>query len=94
MDGEFKRYHLTIVDILEEGEVLEREQAILNDHKDMVAALLDCLACLVSLLECKVKPKADMHQHLQSRLQHLEWNLHKVTKAVCTHEVQFFICKY
>ena len=47
MDSEFKRYHLTMVDIIKKEEDLDTEQAALGEHNDRVADLLDRLALLV-----------------------------------------------
>lgn len=49
LDDEFKKYHLEIVDLLEDdSEILEREQEILDEHDDAVGELKICLKRLIS----------------------------------------------
>ena len=79
MDSEFKRYHLTIFDILEKEEELEPEQATFDEHDDMVTDLFNRLA---TPEECEVKARIDPWQHLHRRSQHVEQNPRKVTVAV------------
>ena len=59
MAAEFKGYHLAIVDLLQEEEELEGEQAILDDHDDKVAGLFDRLAYLNTPVEHEIKAKPD-----------------------------------
>ena len=42
MDGEFKCYHLCIVDLLEDAEELETKQVGLDNHDDRVTDLFNC----------------------------------------------------
>ena len=82
LDGEFRTYHLTVVDLLEEEDALEKEQADLDDHDDRVTGVLRCLAHLVMQEEQGEKPKLDPWQSLQRRLLHLEGKCRKVSDAV------------
>ena len=47
LDGEFKRYHLYIVDLLDNVEELEDEKASMEDHDDRVTDLFNCLMLLL-----------------------------------------------
>ena len=55
MDGEFKTYHLSLVDLLDSVEDLETEQAVLNEHDDRLIALLDHLQRLATAAKKKRK---------------------------------------
>ena len=79
MDGEFKRYHLRIVDLLEDAEELETKQAAFDDHDEWP---FDHLAHLATPEECEVKVRFDPQQPLHRRLQYVEQNLWKVAAAV------------
>ena len=74
LDGEFRTYHLAVVDLLEEDD-LEKEQADLDDHDDRVTNLFDRLARLTTPEEREERLKPDPRRCLQRRLQHLEGNL-------------------
>ena len=45
LDWEFNRHHYTIVDLVDEEDLgtLEQEQAVLDDHEDKTANIIDCL---------------------------------------------------
>ena len=83
LDGEFRTYHLAVVDLLEEDD-LEKEQADLDDHDDRVTYRFDRLACLTTPEEQEKRLKPDPRLCLQWRLQHLEGNLRKISKAVAS----------
>ena len=55
MDGEFKDYHLAVMDLLEEEEDLENVQATLDHHDDRVTALFDLLMSVNTQVEHEVK---------------------------------------
>ena len=84
LDGEFKRYHLSIVDLIDNNEDLESEQAAMDDHDDKlkVTGLFNRPARLAMLEEHEEKVRLDPREHLRKRLQHLEHNLQKVASAV------------
>ena len=49
IDDDFKKYHLEIVDLLEDdADVIEREQEILDEYDDLVADMKMCLKRLIS----------------------------------------------
>ena len=80
MDSDFKRYHLAVVDLLDEDKNLDDKQAILDDHDDRVSDLSDCLTNLPIPAEREMKPKADPQQPLHRRLQHVECSMQKVAE--------------
>ena len=82
LDDEFRTYHPAVVDLLEEKDDLENEQAALDNHDDRITGVLHHLAHLITLEEQAEKPKLDPRQSLQRRLLHLGGNLRKVSEAV------------
>ena len=82
LDGEFKHYHLSIVNPLESAEELGNEQAAVDDHDDRVTDLIDRLECLAIPEEHEGKVKVDPQQQLCRRLQYVKQNLRKVIAAV------------
>ena len=86
MDGEFRTYHLSVVDLLEEEADLETEQAVLDEHDDRVTGLLGRLERLATPAEKEERCIPDPTLGLQRRLAYLEENLRKVDKAVASME--------
>ena len=82
LDSEFKSYHLSIITLLEEETDLDTEQATLADHDDKVSGLFNRLVMLITPVEHEAK--ANPHQNLIKRLQHLECNLRKVSAEIST----------
>ena len=72
LEEEFKRYYLGVINHMEEEEDLEKEQAILDEHDDRVADVLDRLQQLHLHTECAVKVEVDPQQHMYKHLEHLE----------------------
>ena len=48
VDVEFKRYHISVIDLVEEEKELEKEQSILDDHDERVVVMSDRLERLAS----------------------------------------------
>ena len=82
LDGDFKRYHLSIVDVLENDEEQTREQAVIDDHDNKVTELFTRILRLTMEEEREEEAKLDPRKHLSKRLQHLERNLRTVATAV------------
>ena len=82
LDGDFKRFHFSIVDDLESEEDQEREQAIIDDQDTKVTDLFTRLAPLAVEEKHEEVVKIDPRDHLKKRLEHLERNLRTVAAAV------------
>ena len=48
LNDDFKRYHFAVVDLVEDKDVEEAEQAILDEHDERVANLTDRLQTLAT----------------------------------------------
>ena len=72
LDTKFKRYHISVIDLVEEKEDLEREQGILDNHDDRVAFMSDHLEQLASSVKPTVEAKTESQQLLQKWLAHIE----------------------
>ena len=51
VDEDFKRLHFTIIDLLDQHEDLEMEQAIFDEHEDRIGELGDRLQQLVLVVK-------------------------------------------
>ena len=71
MDGEFRTYLLGVVDLLQQEEYLESEQAVLDEHDDRITGLLDCLEHLAAPAGEEEKHRPDPNRSLQRRLLYL-----------------------
>ena len=70
LDSEFKSYHSTIMDLVEDDEdVLKQEQVKLDDHEDKITDLMSRLLDL-GVSEEKVKEKKQRLLLLQTHLSH------------------------
>ena len=63
LSAEFKTYHCTIVDQIEDQDKLTKEQAVLDDHEDKVEDLTECLEDLVKNSEPVMPHASDMGDH-------------------------------
>ena len=84
MDGGFKCYHLSIVNLLEEAEELEAEQATTDDIDNKVTNLFDLLLCLTTQEQHEVKVRRSIAayakedaacgtEHTKGCIYRLEW---------------------
>ena len=48
LDPEFKSYHLSIINLFENAQKIENEQATMDDNDDRVTGLFNHLACLAT----------------------------------------------
>ena len=65
MDEEFKTYHLGVVDLLEEEQQLENEQAMLDDHDDVVAGEIRLATTSVKeTVTFRMEPLEGFHDNL------------------------------
>ena len=83
LDTEFKRYHMEVIDALEEEDELEREQAVMDDHESRVAHISISLKALSVPTKESIVKVDDKEQNLfRRRLAHLEKNLRKVNAQI------------
>ena len=94
LSAEFKTYHCTIVDQIEDRDKLTEEQAVLDDREDKVKDLMEHLEDLVVTTEPEIPHTSGMgdHQpavrsiteaeHLSRRLSQLHKTLMKVKRVV------------
>ena len=75
LDTDFKDYHFNVVNLIEEEEGLEREQAVLDEHDDRVTDLSYCLQQLLIPDMQGSKAGPDPWQHLYKRMTCIEQNL-------------------
>ena len=74
LNDEFKQYHFAVVDLVEDEQVEDAEQAILDEHDERVAKLTDCLQTL--LTRPKERGVATEEQELlRKRLEYIESNV-------------------
>jgi hypothetical protein len=72
LESEFKSYHFQIVDLLEEDEeALGREQDILDNHDDQVAAMSVCIKKLYSSITPARSSTVNENVLLARKLEHL-----------------------
>ena len=76
----FRQVHLSIVDLLEEKTDLEVEQAILDEHDDIVSAITLRLKALIEPRE--EPPPPDERKILARRLKRVEGRLTSVNEAI------------
>ena len=76
----FRQVHLSIVDLLEEETDLEVEQAILDEHDDIVSAITLRLKALIEPRE--EPPPPDERKILARRLKRVEGRLTSVNEAI------------
>jgi len=76
----FRQVHLSIVDLLEEETDLEVEQAILDEHDDIVSAITLRLKALIE--PRKEPPPPDERKILARRLKRVEGRLTSVNEAI------------
>ena len=70
VSADFKNYHFTILDQIEDEEDVEAEQEILDDHELKVMDLVDCLGRLVEI-PFQAKPIAVIDL-IRKRVDHVE----------------------
>ena len=71
-----------MVDLVEEEDDMDNEQAALDGHDDRDCGLFDHRALIAAPKEGKEKPKPDLRQSLQRSLQHLQGNLCTFSETV------------
>ena len=76
IDSDFKTHHLALIDLLEEEDDLEREQQVLDEHDETVAALLARISDFISSQTTRTDPEP--YRIVSKRLFHLRKNLTSV----------------
>ena len=61
--AEFKSYHCTIVDQIEDDNEVPEQQAVLDDYEDKVEDMTECLEDLVKTTNPVMPDAFDMSEH-------------------------------
>ena len=81
LDVEFKEHHYAVIDLVEDHEqVLDDEQAIMNDYEEKVAEIIECLQELrpEAKAALSVAHSTEPLHHLRKRVNDVERNLRLV----------------
>ena len=75
LDVEFKEHHYAVIDLVgDDGQTLDEQQVVMDDHKDKVAEIIERLQLLCP--ESKAAPSVahptSHSHHLRKRLNHVE----------------------
>ena len=85
LDIEFKEYHYTVIDLVGGAEqILDEEQAVMDDHEDKVAEITERLQQLRPELKAapSVAHLTTHSHHLRKRLNHVERIVRSVGSCV------------
>ena len=88
-DAEFRKIHLTLIDLIDDDEVLITEQATLDEHDDLVASLTVRIMALADSAHRGASSKTvSKHELLVRRCDHFESRLTETDTALrsLTHE--------
>ena len=80
VDSDFKTHHLALIDLLEEEDDLEREQQVLDEHNEIVAALFARINRLISSLTTSTDPEPC--KIVSRRLAHLQRSISAVSTEI------------
>ena len=81
LDAEYKSYHLELIDLVEDSEVLEKEQDTLDNHDD---AITDMNIRLKRLCSIATSSSTDQQRMSSRKLAHLEKGILTIQGAVAT----------
>ena len=92
LDSDFKRHHYTMIELVDEEdlETLDQEQAVLDDHDNKIANMMDRLIRLshtkpsltIAALPMSLETSAEPSQFLRRRLDHMESTLRSMNLTV------------
>ena len=81
LDAEYKSYHLELIDLIEDSEVLEKEQDTLDNHDD---AVTDMNIRLKRLCSIATSSSTDQQRMSSRKLAHLEKGILTIQGAITT----------
>ena len=81
-DAEYKTAHLSLIDLVDDDGALEGEQATLDEHEDLVAALSVRIESLITLVDSPAATKIDERKVLSRRLKRLQDHLSVAETAI------------
>ena len=86
-DADFRKNHLTLIDLIDDDEILITEQATLDEHDDLVAALTVRIMALADFTTTSTK-EVSAREFLVRRCDRLESRLTETATALTslTHE--------
>ena len=82
LDKEFRGYHYSILDLMEEDEDFDGEQVILDEHEEKANIILDRLYVLLNPAKPSVGFFDDQHPNLDKRLAHVDSGLVRVLDEI------------
>ena len=74
----FQGYHYSILDLMEEDEDFDEEQAILDEQEEKISNILDRLYVLLNPAKPTIGAFDDPHQHVDKRLSHINSGLVRI----------------
>ena len=80
LDSEFKTYHYNLIDHIDDDETLGKEQTVLDEHDDTIAALDTRIKRLIAACSSKEEPAT--HKAASRKLLHLERSLSSISDAI------------
>ena len=80
LDSEFKTYHYRLIDLVDDDDTIERQQAVFDEHDDAIA-VLDTRVKRI-LATCSTKVESLDHKAASRKLSHLKKSLTSISKAI------------
>lgn len=91
LDAEFRKYHLAIVDLTDDGNALEREQETLDAHDDKVTALHSRIQRLVRSSVSR-SPGLNLQRRLVKRMKHLDEDFSLLATGIDASSSETDVC--
>ena len=81
LDKDLREYHYSHLDLMEEDEDFDGEQAILDEHEEKISNILDCLYVLLNPTKPTIGVFADPrhHMHVEKHLSHVDNRLARIS---------------
>ncbi len=82
LDSEFKTYHYRLIDLIDDDDTIEREQAVfvLDEHDDAITLLATRIKHIIAA--CLSKVESADHKAASRKLSHLEKSLSSISGAI------------
>ena len=79
LDKDYREYHYSILDLMEEEEGFDGEQVILDEHEEKISNILDRLYVLLNPTKPTTGVFDDPHHHIDKRLSHVDNGLARIS---------------
>ena len=83
LDSDFKQYHYALIELIDDEEILEKEQENLDKHDNKIAELVVSYKQLLSI--CTVSSDMDDRKTISRKMKHLHKGLSIVKDSVVKH---------